>query len=150
MKQTIHGSCVAFENRGVLIIGQSGSGKSSLALQLIMLGATLVSDDLTLLEKKCNKVFARCPDPKLCNVIEARGVGLLYTSPHNHVKCDSHKAPTSQIHLVIDLDQKEQNRYPPQRQTDLLGEKVSLIFGSDNTHFPAAIVCLINYGYHHE
>src|SRR3546814_6063070 len=41
----IHASCVAAGNGGVLILGQSGQGKSDLALRLIDRGARLVADD---------------------------------------------------------------------------------------------------------
>src|SRR3546814_8050780 len=41
----IHASCVAAGNGGVLILGNSGQGKSDLALRLIDRGARLVADD---------------------------------------------------------------------------------------------------------
>ena len=41
----LHGSAVAFGARGLLILGGSGSGKSSLALRLVQHGAALVADD---------------------------------------------------------------------------------------------------------
>jgi len=40
-----HASCVDFDGKGVLILGASGSGKSSLALACMSLGARLVGDD---------------------------------------------------------------------------------------------------------
>ena len=43
--KTIHASGVWFENKGILILGESGSGKSSLALSLVANGAQLVCDD---------------------------------------------------------------------------------------------------------
>jgi serine kinase of HPr protein (carbohydrate metabolism regulator) len=42
---TIHATTVAIAGRGVMIEGQSGSGKSDLALRLIDRGGRLVSDD---------------------------------------------------------------------------------------------------------
>ena len=47
----MHASCVSYENHAVLILGPSGIGKSSLALQLMALGAVLVADDKTCLRK---------------------------------------------------------------------------------------------------
>ncbi|MBT5185175.1 MAG: hypothetical protein HOM01_00100, partial [Kordiimonadaceae bacterium] len=41
----VHASCVRFEEKGILILGPSGSGKSDLALRLIDAGAILISDD---------------------------------------------------------------------------------------------------------
>ncbi len=43
--ETVHATCVAILGRGVLLLGESGSGKSSLALRLIDRGAMLVGDD---------------------------------------------------------------------------------------------------------
>ncbi|MFQ5437976.1 MAG: HPr kinase/phosphorylase, partial [Paracoccaceae bacterium] len=45
----VHAGAVAFDRRAVLILGPSGSGKSSLALELMSRGASLVSDDRTIL-----------------------------------------------------------------------------------------------------
>ena len=48
----IHGTSIALGENGLLIIGESGSGKSDLALRLIDSGATLISDDQTICMKK--------------------------------------------------------------------------------------------------
>ena len=50
--KSIHGSSVVLEDNGVMITGESGSGKSDLALRLIDNGATLISDDVTIFKKK--------------------------------------------------------------------------------------------------
>jgi HPr kinase/phosphorylase len=46
--EILHASCIALEGRGLLILGPSGAGKSSLAIRMMALGASLVSDDRTL------------------------------------------------------------------------------------------------------
>ncbi|MBI9014126.1 MAG: hypothetical protein JEZ08_17960 [Clostridiales bacterium] len=43
---TLHGSGVMIENKGVLILGDSGAGKSSLATGLLNCGYNLITDDL--------------------------------------------------------------------------------------------------------
>jgi len=43
---TLHGSGVMIENKGVLIVGDSGAGKSSLATGLLNCGYNLITDDL--------------------------------------------------------------------------------------------------------
>ncbi len=50
MNSALHGTCIAFRGRGVLISGPTGSGKSSLALALIARGWMLVADDAVILE----------------------------------------------------------------------------------------------------
>ena len=47
--QSVHGTCVEINGEAILIKGDPGVGKSSLALQLIDRGALLIADDQTCL-----------------------------------------------------------------------------------------------------
>lgn len=80
----MHASTVAFvrdgQAHGLVLAGPSGSGKSSLALELMALGADLVSDDQTELRVDHGKLMATAPHP-LGGLIEWRGVGLLPARP---------------------------------------------------------------------
>ena len=69
-------SCVATRGRGLLITGDPGSGKSSLALALLDRGATLVGDDGVTLHDDDGKIVAS-PPPNTAGLIEIRNVGLL-------------------------------------------------------------------------
>lgn len=69
-------SCVAIEGRAVLIDGESGSGKSSLALTLIDRGAVLVGDDGVALEDRGGRLWA-LPPPRITGLIEVCNVGLV-------------------------------------------------------------------------
>ena len=73
--ETIHASCVAIGDAGVLIQGPSGSGKSDLALRLIDRGAVLVSDDYTELSRLGDRLTARAP-ATIAGKIEVRGIGI--------------------------------------------------------------------------
>jgi HPr kinase/phosphorylase len=83
---TVHASCVmlgraaepfgARADAGVLLLGDSGAGKSDLALRLIQLGAILVSDDRTELFANGGALMAR-PAASLCGLLEVRGLGIL-------------------------------------------------------------------------
>ena len=58
----IHATLVSFQNKGILLRGKSGSGKSDLALRLItMHGATLVADDRVNLCVQKNKLLGSVP-----------------------------------------------------------------------------------------
>ncbi len=72
----IHASCVAINARGVLILGDSGAGKSDLALRLIDGGAKLVSDDRTELYIARGRLCARAPK-SIAGLIEVRGLGII-------------------------------------------------------------------------
>lgn len=55
----IHGTAVAIDSRGVLLIGPSGSGKSDLAWRLIDRGAVLIADDAVNIMLSGDMLFAR-------------------------------------------------------------------------------------------
>lgn len=71
----IHGTCVEIKGKAVLITGQSGIGKSSLALQLIDRGALLIADDQTLLRLEGDHLMAH-PPLALKGLLEVRGIGI--------------------------------------------------------------------------
>lgn len=125
----IHASCVALQNTAVLIIGPSGSGKSALALQLMAYGAALVSDDRTSVRRRAGALIASAP-PSIKGLIEARGVGILTADT-----CDA-----AVVQLMVDLEQDEQERLPPQRHYNLLGQTVPLLHKVNAAHFAAAIL----------
>jgi HPr kinase/phosphorylase len=73
---SIHGTLVDIYSTGVLIIGQSGIGKSETAMELIKKGHTLVSDDRVDISLVRNKLVGRAPE-LLYNMIEVRGIGII-------------------------------------------------------------------------
>lgn len=132
----LHASCVALDGRGLLILGPSGAGKSSLALRLLSLGAALVSDDLTRVDRPGDRLVATCPNADLRGVIEARGVGLL-------------RAPwieSAEIALAVDLGRTESERLPPLRTVTILGTELPLVLRAQNDHFPDALMLYLRHG----
>lgn len=74
---TVHGVFLDVLGLGVLIRGESGLGKSELALELISRGHGLVADDAVELARIApNTVEGHCP-PLIQNLLEVRGLGLL-------------------------------------------------------------------------
>ncbi len=74
---TVHGVFMDVLGLGVLITGESGLGKSELALELISRGHGLVADDAVELSRTApNMIEGHCP-PLLQNLLEVRGLGLL-------------------------------------------------------------------------
>lgn len=113
-------------------MGCSGAGKSSLALQLIGLGATLVSDDLTHLSNVDGVLIAKAPR-QLAGVIEARFVGLL-KMPYQDLAA---------VHLVVDMDRDEKHRLPRAHKTNVLGVRIDTYYKVAEPHFPIALKSLI-------
>lgn len=74
--ELMHASCVCVYGKGVLLLGESGSGKSDLALRLIDGGGALVADDQVQITKMENQLMASAPE-SLRGMIEARGIGIL-------------------------------------------------------------------------
>ena len=72
-----HGVLMDVLGVGVLISGESGLGKSELALELISRGHGLVADDQVDFARVApDFIEGRCP-PLLQNLLEVRGIGLL-------------------------------------------------------------------------
>ena len=78
--ETLHATCVAIGDVAILITGPSGSGKSDLALRLIDRGATLISDDYTIVRRDGAMLLATTPD-SIAGKMEVRGIGIV-TMPY--------------------------------------------------------------------
>ncbi|TCV03040.1 Hpr(Ser) kinase/phosphatase [Paracandidimonas soli] len=76
-KTTLHGVFMDVLGLGVLLTGESGLGKSELALELVSRGHGLVADDAVELSRTSPHVIeGQCP-ALLQNLLEVRGIGLL-------------------------------------------------------------------------
>ncbi len=74
---TLHGVFLEIYSIGVLVTGESGSGKSELALELVTRGHRLVADDAPEFTQIAPDVLdGTCPD-LLQDMLELRGLGVL-------------------------------------------------------------------------
>ncbi len=73
--QPFHFTSVAINGQAVLLAGNSGVGKTDVALRLMEGGATLIADDQTLLSVHDGRLKASAP-PSIAGLIEVRHVGL--------------------------------------------------------------------------
>lgn len=131
----IHATCVAFEGRGLLILGGSGTGKSALALAMMACGAGLVSDDRTDLTEQGGRIFADAP-AAIRGRIEARGVGILAATP----------VGPAEIVAVLDLGRTETDRLPPERTYDVMGISLPLVLGPYSFHLAPTMVQYLKQG----
>lgn len=94
----VYGTCVAFGDRAALLRGESGSGKSDLALRFLALpndGALrplLVADDQVFAEAQDGVVTVSAPET-LAGLMEVRGLGIL----------EMPSIPAARLVLVCDL-----------------------------------------------
>lgn len=71
-----HGVMLHYQGKGILIIGEAGIGKSSLALELIHHGATLIADDVVDFAIEADQLVAYCPK-LLAGLLHSRELGLM-------------------------------------------------------------------------
>ena len=129
----MHATCVDINGSGVLIVGRSGSGKSSLAINLIALGSKLVADDQCKLVKK-NNSFRIFKPASLPNSIEVRGIGLVSVPTVVETKLD----------WVVNMDEAETERMPDLRFTEVGGYRVPTVFGKNMEDLASRIYVLVS------
>ncbi len=74
---TRHGVLVEVSGEGVLILGDSGVGKSETALELIKRGHRLIADDAVEIRKVSSKTLVGSAPDNIRHFIELRGVGII-------------------------------------------------------------------------
>ena len=123
---TIHGVLVDVYGEGLLIMGESGIGKSEAALELVRRGHRLVTDDVVEI-RKINEHTLIGTSPDITRYfIELRGIGIIDVKTLFGVEGVKEK---QQIDLVIDLEPWDDHAVYDRLgldtvQTDILGVKV--------------------------
>ena len=123
---SIHGVLVDVYGVGVLIMGESGIGKSEAALELIKRGHRLVSDDVVEIKKVSDETLVGSAPDITRHFIELRGIGIVDVKTLFGVLS---VRETQNIDLVITLEEwnkeKEYDRLGLEEQyTEFLGNKV--------------------------
>ena len=106
----IHGVLLSIYGKGVVIMGDSGVGKSETALELIRRGHVLVADDRVDVTRIHNTIFGRAPEI-LRGMLEIRGIGIIDVTKMFGA---SSSLDNSEIDVIIYLekwdDQKQYER----------------------------------------
>ena len=123
---SIHGVLVDVYGVGVLIMGESGIGKSEAALELINRGHRLVTDDVVEIRKVSDDTLVgKAPDITR-HFIELRGIGIVDVKSLFGVQS---VRETQTIDLVINMEEWDKNREYDrlglkEESTEFLGNKV--------------------------
>ena len=123
---TVHGVLVDVYGEGVLIMGESGIGKSEAALELIRRGHRLVSDDAVVIHRINDHTLVGTAPEITRHFIEVRGIGIIDVKSLYGVECVKE---SQNIDLVIELeDWKKEAQYDrlgvQEEYTEFLGNKV--------------------------
>ena len=124
---TRHGCMLDYRGVGVLIMGDSGSGKSEVAIGLLERGGALVADDMVILRKVGNELIASTKEFSR-GFIEMRGIGIINVANIFGLGCIR---PSKRLDLVITL-----KPYSDLNKVDRLGvsRKTYSILGWEVTH----------------
>ena len=123
---SIHGVLVDVYGVGVLIMGESGIGKSEAALELIKRGHRLVTDDVVEIRKVSDETLVGSAPDITRHFIELRGIGIVDVKSMFGVQS---VRETQNIDLVITLEDwdrdKEYDRLGlEENYTEFLGNRV--------------------------
>ncbi|HIY90657.1 MAG TPA: HPr(Ser) kinase/phosphatase [Candidatus Merdibacter merdipullorum] len=109
---SVHGELLIIYGTGVMICGESGMGKSEIALELIKRGHQLVADDRVDCYRIHNHLVGRSPQ-LLEGMLELRGVGVINIARMYGVGAVAHKA---NVDIQITLEE-----FDPRANYDRVG-----------------------------
>ena len=123
---SIHGVLVDVYGVGVLIMGESGIGKSEAALELIKRGHRLVTDDVVEIRKVSDDTLVGTAPDITRHFIELRGIGIVDVKTLFGVQSVKE---TQSIDLVINMEEWDKNKEYDrlglkEEYTEFLGNKV--------------------------
>jgi len=118
-RKIIHATFVVLNKKGILLQGESGSGKSDIALRMIeSKGAELVADDAVEIFIHNGELWGKAPD-NLKGMLEVRGIGIVKYPYVNDFAVD----------MAVELKNKpeEIERMPIKQHEIILGLEINKI-----------------------
>ncbi len=104
---TQHGVLVEVYGEGLLLIGESGVGKSETAIELIKRGHRLIADDAVEIRKVSNKTLVGTSPDNIRHFIELRGIGIINA---RRIFGMGAVKQTEKIDMVITMEQWDSNK----------------------------------------
>ncbi len=123
---TQHGVLVEVYGEGILLLGESGVGKSETAIELVKRGHRLIADDAVEIRRVSDKSLVGTAPDNIRHFIELRGIGIINAS---RIFGAGAVKLTEKIDLVINIEQwdvsKQYDRIGLEKQTtELLGLQI--------------------------
>ena len=123
---TRHGVLMEVYGEGLLLLGESGIGKSEAAVELLKRGHRLIADDAVEIRKVSGNTLVGNAPPLIRNYVELRGIGIINVAKlfgMGAVKAEN------EINLVVNIvpweQQKEYDRLGLEDQTmEILGVQI--------------------------
>ena len=128
-RTNVHGVFMNVFGKGVLIIGDSGMGKSEVALDLILRGHSIIADDRVDVTRVKNTIIGTAPE-LLHGMLEIRGIGIIDVMQMFGVRAYLEK---EEVNFVVELrkwdDNEQYLRAGIEEQTyyEVLGMKIPLL-----------------------
>lgn len=125
---TRHGVLVEVYGEGVLLVGDSGVGKSETAIELVKRGHRLVADDAVEMRRISGAVYGSAPELTR-HFVELRGIGIINV---RHLFGVGAIRGSAEIELVIELEQWDETKVYDRlgledHYTEILGVKLPSI-----------------------
>ena len=126
---TRHGGLVEVYGEGLLLLGESGIGKSEAAIELVKRGHRLIADDAVEIKRVSDKTLVGAAPELIRHYVELRGIGLV--DIRRLFGMGSVKL-TERINLVVQLEAWEEGKMydrlgMDEETVDILGIKVPCI-----------------------
>ena len=125
-RRTRHGVLVEVYGEGILILGESGVGKSETAIELVKRGHRLVADDAVEIKRVSDKTLVGSSPEIIRHFVELRGIGIIDVKTLYGVQSVEE---SQSISLIIKLEEwdreREYDRLGLEEQyEEILGNKV--------------------------
>lgn len=104
---TRHGVLVEVYGEGILLLGESGVGKSETAIELVKRGHRLIADDAVEIRRVSSKSLVGTAPDNIRHFIELRGIGIINAS---RIFGAGAVKLTEKIDLVINIEQWDINK----------------------------------------
>ena len=123
---TRHGVLVEVYGEGILLLGESGVGKSETAIELVKRGHRLIADDAVEICRVSSKALVGSAPDNIRHFIELRGIGIINA---NRIFGVGAVKLTEKIDLIINMEQWDNNKVYDRmgldnEKTEILGLEV--------------------------